>query len=216
MRQEWWQPTRRVTFYDKLGQAMSSNHKPWFKPIDSKNGMLHHSFGGAVIFPSLQHFIVPALDLMPCCKPEVCGIACNQGIKRSLGLTIIVVYFNQQTTAPYAIRWSKLFVSACNSLLLFRFPFFFLVSDGKWPKNLFSRTNKWFLTSEWCAEHGFAGRNTQHISVALRLTISVALRLTMSVALWWWLRLEFCEYASWWFGQFTKVFCLLYLVILQS
>ena len=30
------------------------------------NGMLHHSFGGAVIFLSLQHFIAaPSLDLMP-------------------------------------------------------------------------------------------------------------------------------------------------------
>ena len=26
--------------------------------------MLHHSFGGAVFFLSLQHFIAPALDLM--------------------------------------------------------------------------------------------------------------------------------------------------------
>ena len=28
--------------------------------------MLRHSFGGAVIFLSLKHFIAPALDLMPC------------------------------------------------------------------------------------------------------------------------------------------------------
>ena len=27
--------------------------------------MLHHSFGGAVIYLSLQHFIATALDLMP-------------------------------------------------------------------------------------------------------------------------------------------------------
>ena len=30
------------------------------------NGMLNHSFGGAVIFISLQHFNAPSLDLMPC------------------------------------------------------------------------------------------------------------------------------------------------------
>ena len=30
------------------------------------NGMLYHSFGRAVIFPSLQHFIALALDLITC------------------------------------------------------------------------------------------------------------------------------------------------------
>ena len=29
------------------------------------NGMLRHSLEGAVIFISLQHFIVPTLDLLP-------------------------------------------------------------------------------------------------------------------------------------------------------
>ena len=32
----------------------------------TKNGMLRHALGGAVIFIYLQHFIAPALDLMPC------------------------------------------------------------------------------------------------------------------------------------------------------
>ena len=34
-----------------------------FKPLE--NGMLQHLFDRAVIFLSLQHFIAPALDLMP-------------------------------------------------------------------------------------------------------------------------------------------------------
>ena len=33
-----------------------------------KYGMLQHSFVGAVIFLSLQHFITPALDYMPCLR----------------------------------------------------------------------------------------------------------------------------------------------------
>ena len=35
------------------------------------NVMLHHSLGGAVVLFSLQHFIAPALDYFPACKPEV-------------------------------------------------------------------------------------------------------------------------------------------------
>ena len=49
-----------------------------------RNGMLHHSLGGAVIFISLQHFIAPSLKLMlclsvclvfllPACPPDVGG-----------------------------------------------------------------------------------------------------------------------------------------------
>ena len=39
------------------------------------NGMLRHSLGGAVIFISLQHFILPYLIYCPAFKPEVRGIA---------------------------------------------------------------------------------------------------------------------------------------------
>ena len=42
--------------------------------------MLRHSLGGAVFFISLQHFIAPALDLMPCLQAR--GTRdCNKGIK---------------------------------------------------------------------------------------------------------------------------------------
>ena len=42
--------------------------------------MLRHSLGGAVIFISLQHFIAPALDSMPCLQAQ--GTRdCNKGIK---------------------------------------------------------------------------------------------------------------------------------------
>ena len=37
--------------------------------------MLHHSLGGAVIFISLEHFIAPALDLIPCFKAQGTRIA---------------------------------------------------------------------------------------------------------------------------------------------
>ena len=33
--------------------------------LGTYNGMLRHSFGRAVIFVSLQHFIAPALDFRP-------------------------------------------------------------------------------------------------------------------------------------------------------
>ena len=36
-----------------------------------ETGVLRHSLGGAVIFSSLQHFIAPALDLMPRLQAEV-------------------------------------------------------------------------------------------------------------------------------------------------
>ena len=36
------------------------------KSLSIKNGMLRHSLGGAVILFSLQHFIAPALGLLPC------------------------------------------------------------------------------------------------------------------------------------------------------
>ena len=44
-------------------------------PVTCNNGMLRHSLGGAVIFISLQHFILPCLTYCPACKPEVRGIA---------------------------------------------------------------------------------------------------------------------------------------------
>ena len=48
---------------------------PTFKKKLKENGMLCHSLGGAVIIIPLQHFIAPAFYLLPCCKPEVWGIA---------------------------------------------------------------------------------------------------------------------------------------------
>ena len=48
--------------------------------------MLHHSLGGAVIFISLQHFIAPALDLMPCLQARGTS-ECNKGIKFKKGAT---------------------------------------------------------------------------------------------------------------------------------
>ena len=49
-----------------------------------RNGMLRYSLGGEVIFISLQHFIAPALDLMPCLQAR--GTRdCNKGIKFKKG-----------------------------------------------------------------------------------------------------------------------------------
>ena len=45
------------------------------------NGMLCHSLGWAVIFISLQHFIAPALDLMPCLQARDTK-DCIKGIKK--------------------------------------------------------------------------------------------------------------------------------------
>ena len=42
--------------------------------------MLPHSLGWAVIFISLQHFIAPALDSMPCLQARATR-DCNKGIK---------------------------------------------------------------------------------------------------------------------------------------
>ena len=56
--------------------------------------MLHHLFGGAVIYLSLQNFIAPALDLMPCLQAQ--GTRdCNKGIKfiyRKLPFKISIIY----------------------------------------------------------------------------------------------------------------------------
>ena len=38
-------------------------HKPLLADL---NGMLQHSLGGGVVFVSLEHFISPFLDYMPC------------------------------------------------------------------------------------------------------------------------------------------------------
>ena len=37
--------------------------------------MLHHALEGAVILFYFQHFIAPALDYCPACKPKAQGIA---------------------------------------------------------------------------------------------------------------------------------------------
>ena len=51
--------------------------------------LLHHSFGEGVIFISLQHFIAPALDLMP-------SLQAQGGVS--------VVYYDQRM---HAQAWSK-------------------------------------------------------------------------------------------------------------
>ena len=59
---------------------MTSSKQKDRKPKGKVNGMIRHSLGGAVIFISLQHFIAPALDLMPCLQAR--GTRdCNKGIK---------------------------------------------------------------------------------------------------------------------------------------
>ena len=46
--------------------------------------MLCHALGGAVILISLQHFIAPALDLLPCLQAQ--GMRdCNKGSKFKKG-----------------------------------------------------------------------------------------------------------------------------------
>ena len=46
------------------------------------NGMLRHSLGGEVMLFSLQHFVAPALDLMP--GLQASGMSnCNKGIKNT-------------------------------------------------------------------------------------------------------------------------------------
>ena len=42
--------------------------------------MLRHTLGGAVIFIPLQHFIAPALGLMPCLKAQGTRIAAKKKI----------------------------------------------------------------------------------------------------------------------------------------
>ena len=62
-----------------------------------KNGMLCYSFGWALIFLSFQHFIVPALELMPC----------------------FVAYFDQHLWhsmdkgAELDLRFTKIFLISC-------------------------------------------------------------------------------------------------------
>ena len=46
--------------------------------------MLPHSLGGTVIYISLQHFIAPPLDLMPCLQSRG-TLDCNKGIKIKTG-----------------------------------------------------------------------------------------------------------------------------------
>ena len=47
------------------------------------NGMLCHALGGAVILFSLQHFIAPALDLLPCLQAQ------DRWDSSSISLTVV-------------------------------------------------------------------------------------------------------------------------------
>ena len=59
--------------------------------IFCENGILRHSLAGVVIFISLQHFIAPALDLMPC-LPSGQKEGGNKGIKSKKGAIILLVW----------------------------------------------------------------------------------------------------------------------------
>ena len=65
------------------------------------NGMLRHSFGGAVIIIYLQHFIAPALDWLPCLQAG--GTRdCNKGSKFKKG-AFIMALFNKMDSRREAI-----------------------------------------------------------------------------------------------------------------
>ena len=54
--------------------------------------MLHHSFGGAVIFLSLQHFIVPALHLFFCLSSQLEINACLHSRHRREAIRAVVPF----------------------------------------------------------------------------------------------------------------------------
>ena len=66
--------------------------------LEFEKGMLSHSLGGAVVFISFQHFIAPALDLLPCLQAwgtRDCnkGSKCLQRAMKALKRTIIRLTF---------------------------------------------------------------------------------------------------------------------------
>ena len=77
--------------------------------------MLHHSFGVAVIFLSLQHFIDPALNLMPCV--QAWGIRdCNKSIqfKRAFNCSNErKIYFPEQIYGEYSSTQPTLPLLSC-------------------------------------------------------------------------------------------------------
>ena len=70
----------------------------FFHTFSTLNGMLRHSLGGAVNFISLQHFIAPAFDVMPCLQAQ--GTRdCNKGIKFKKGAKFIMALFNKMDSS---------------------------------------------------------------------------------------------------------------------
>ena len=65
--------------------------------------MLCHSIGREVIFVSLQHFIAPALDLIPCWQVQ--GMRdCNKGIKFQKG-AINHLWYEKENFFPNTYVW---------------------------------------------------------------------------------------------------------------
>ena len=59
--------------------------------------MLRHSLGGAVIFISMQHFIAPALGLMPCLQAQ--GTRdCNKSIIHPKANFVLKIWLHPKKT----------------------------------------------------------------------------------------------------------------------
>ena len=62
--------------------------------------------GGAVIFISLQHFILPFLTYCPACKPEVEGIAATRAVSQ-VGQNKVLL--GNENYCPNTNEWRILF-----------------------------------------------------------------------------------------------------------
>ena len=111
------------------------------------NGMLQHSFGGALIFLSFQHLIAPALDLMSCLKVVTLQI-------------LVLIGFKSNTYMLVNPSFIHVFLCYFWAFL----SFFFLFFRWWWKKMIkLVLTQKHMIsTSEQHEEHLFAGQNTQH------------------------------------------------------
>ena len=77
--------------------------------------MLHHSFGGAVIFFSLEHFIASALDLMPCLKAW--GTRdCNKGVNTKFFVSKLIQFLH----AFQILLWKYYFGNKLKSVTQFK------------------------------------------------------------------------------------------------
>ena len=88
-----------------------------FKLRQSFNGLLRHSLGGAVIFISLEHFILSYLTYWPVCNPEVRGItvrAVSFWGKALVNKLWPVLY----KRAELDLRLTKLEISCCKKNLI--------------------------------------------------------------------------------------------------